>query len=371
MVDKYELREINRNQIYLFLYRKQEASKQEIAAATNLSIPTVAKNLEELAAKKLVARSGSCESTGGRKAQIFRCCYDAKYSVGIDITKHHLTIVVVDLQGNIVGGGERELFVYSDTPEYYDSVMEKVFGLLNQHGITYEKMLGIGVSLPAIVDRESSILTHNRIIDTPKDMINAFRNRCSFRVEFFNDANAGGYAETWQKESNPVFYLMLSNSVGGAIITPPTVHKGDNSRSAEVGHMRIVPDGNPCYCGQKGCVNAYCSSKILSDLAGGKLARFFEEMEGGNAAFREAFQTYLHYLATTVVNLRMLFDNPVIIGGYAGQYFEPYIEELRELVVQLDPYDDDGAFLKPCVYKKTASAAGAAMYFLNDFIESI
>lgn len=371
MANKFELREINRNQIYLFLHRKQEASKQEIAAATDLSIPTVAKNLEELVTEGLVTKGGSCESTGGRKAQIFRCCYDAKYSVGIDITKHHLTIVVVNLQGRIIGGGERELCVYSDTPQYYDSVMEKVFGLLDRIGTAYDKILGVGVSLPAIVDRNRSTLTYSRIIDAPRDMIDAFRSRCSFRVEFFNDANAGGYAETWQKEPNPVFYLMLSNSVGGAIITPPNVYMGDNNRSAEVGHMRIVPDGSSCYCGQKGCVNAYCSSKILSDLAGGKLVRFFEGLEEGNPIFREAFQKYLHHLAVTVINLKMLFDNPVIIGGYTGQYFEPYIEELRKLVVQLDPYDNNGEFLRPCTYKKTASAAGAAMYFLNDYIELI
>ena len=179
------------------------------------------------------------------------------------------------------------------------------------------------------------------------------------------------YAETWLQDFGTVFYLMLSNSVGGAFIDKNKMYMGDNNRSAEVGHMRIIPNGRKCYCGQRGCVNAYCSSKILSDMAGGNLNQFFEEVKNGNSKFQEALDMYLRYLAITIVNLKMLLDCPIILGGYAGIHLAPYIKKLQKMVLEMDPYENDGNFVRLCSYTKTAAAAGAAMYFLNSYIESL
>lgn len=371
MADKFELRRINRNRIYCYLHRVAEASTLEISDATGLSLPTVAKNLDELISESLVSAYGEQESTGGRKARIFRCKYDAKYAVGIDITEHHLTIVVVNLKGEIIAGGQRLLFVYSNSNSYYDSVVEKVYNLLDQCGIDHNKIIGIGVSLPAIVNRDSNLVTYSKIIGTPNDIVEAFRCRFPFAVELFNDAKSAGFAETWRSGFSKVFYLMLSNSVGGAIIENGDLLLGDNYRNAEIGHVRIVPNGSICYCGQKGCVNAYCSSKLLSDLTEGKLASFFEKVASGDEEMCAALDKYLHYLSLTIVNLRMLLDIPIILGGYAGEFLVPHMDTIRDLVTELNPYETDSSFILPCSYKKAASAVGDAMYFIDSFISNI
>ncbi len=371
MADKYELRRINRNGIYGYLHRNAEASTLEISDATGLSIPTVAKNLDELISGSLVSAYGEQESTGGRKARVFRCEYNAKFAVGIDITEHHLTIVVVNLKGETVAGGQRQLFVYSNSNSYYDTVVEKVYNLLDQCNIDHEKIIGIGVSLPAIVNRDSNLLTYSKIIGTPNDIVEAFRSRFPFEVELFNDANSAGFAETWKRGFSRVFYLMLSNSVGGAIIESGGLLMGDNYRSAEIGHVRIVPNGAKCYCGQKGCVNAYCSSKLLSDMTEGKLAKFFEEVASGNEELCAALDRYLYHLSITIINLRMMLDIPIILGGYAGEFLVPHMDTIRNLVTELNPYETDSSFVLPCSYKKAASAVGDAMYFIDSFISQI
>ena len=52
---------------------------------------------------------------------------------------------------------------------------------------------------------------------------------------------------------------------------------GDAFRCGEAGHMTLIPDGKPCYCGKTGCVDAYCSARLLSDLSGGRLEDSFSD----------------------------------------------------------------------------------------------
>lgn len=133
-------------------------------------------------------------------------------------------------------------------------------------------------------------------------------------------------------------YLSLSNSVGGAILTGGALYGGDHLRAGEFGHNTLVPDGRPCYCGKKGCLDAYCPAKVLSQLTDGNLALFFDGLRSGNAALQTAWNEYLSYLAVAVNNLRMTFDCDVIVGGYVGGFLAEFGEPLREMLVERNTF---------------------------------
>lgn len=380
MPNRFELRRSNRNLVYRTLLRKEGMSKQEIAYAVNLSIPTVAQNLRELERKGLVTTTGALQSTGGRRAQGFQCVRNARYAIGIDITQNHMTIAVVNIASEIVCISERKVFHFADKRACYEEIRKKTGDLLHENGIEEDRILGIGVSLPCIVDREKNEVTYSKIIDAPRDVREKFAGVFSQNIEIYNDANAAGYAEmhersVMEEESRMLIYLMLSNSVGGAMIQSTAgsifIYPGDHCRSGELGHMRIVPNGKKCFCGQKGCANVYCSAKNLSDYTDGRLQEFFRQMEEGNTKYREVFREYLKYLAITVVNLRMLYDCEIVLGGYAGAEMEKYMDEIRRMVSELNPYEDDGSYVTPCLYKHEASAVGAAFDFIERFVENI
>lgn len=81
------------------------------------------------------------------------------------------------------------------------------------------------------------------------------------------------------------------------------VYKGQSPRSGEVGHLIIIPDGELCCCGQRGCLKA-----------------FFEQLRKGNAKCAKVWETYLDHLSAAVNSVRMLFDCDIIPGGYVGGY---------------------------------------------------
>jgi len=374
-LNKAEIRKSNRDLVYKIIYSHELLSKHEISTLSGLSIPTVAQNLKDLKKLDLIDLDGVFESTGGRRAAMVNLNPDAYYSVGIDITKHHLNTVIVNMKGEIVMGGERKRLKYVHKASYYDTVKKSVTKLIENSGIAADKIVGMGVSLPSIVDYSNNRLTYSKVIEAPDNIIDEFKKRFSYPVSIYNDANSTGFAETYDKDetrlNEPVFCLMLSNSVGGAIITGDEVYKGINCRAGEIGHTKIVAGGKKCYCGQSGCANAYISSSILSDACEGNLKRFFAKLNSNDPECKKIFNDYLKYLAITITNIRMIFDCNIIIGGYAGDFMDDYMEELKKRLIKLNPYDENADFVRVSKYRGAASAVGAALVHMDNFIKAI
>lgn len=70
-------------------------------------------------------------------------------------------------------------------------------------------------------------------------------------------------------------------------------------------------------------------------------------------------------------NLRMLYDCDVILGGYAGAHMEEYIDELQALAARKNTFEQDGSYLRVCKYKLEATAVGAALELVTEFIDRI
>lgn len=167
------------------------------------------------------------------------------------------------------------------------------------------------------------------------------------------------------------FYISLSNTVGGSIFNDDKLVQGKGFRCGEVGHMTVIPDGSPCYCGKLGCLDAYCAASYLSDVTEGKLEQFFVRLEQGDKEIRDIWNRYTDYLAIALNNIHMILDCDIIIGGYVGSYVEPHIQEIWKKVSDRSTFTEDSTFVKSCNYKTGAAALGAALRVIELFIEKI
>ena len=135
--------------------------------------------------------------------------------------------------------------------------------------------------------------------------------------------------------------------------------------------MTIVPEGELCYCGQRGCADAYLSAQRLAECADGSVALFFDKLKAGNEHCREVWDQYVKALVLTVNNLRMIFDCSVILGGYVGSYAEDFLAEVVEAAAQKNTFERDGGYLRACSYRLEATAVGAGLQFVERFIKQI
>jgi predicted NBD/HSP70 family sugar kinase len=376
-----EVKRINRNQVYAYIKQHRQVSKQEIASALAISVPTVLQNVDELMERGLVQETGTFASTGGRKAKILSPVCSARTAIGIDITQNHVGLALTDLSGEALTH-KRQLKPFANTERYYRELADLALSFLRESQCEVPNFLGFGISIPGIISRDNTIITHSHALNIRNVPCRQFSEFIPYPCIFTNDANAAMIAEMdHDPATENAIYLSLSNYVGGAIFTRSPrdfelktsfeqLFLGENCRSGEFGHMTLYPGGETCYCSKSGCVDAYCSAKVLASLTEGRLEQFFASLPQ-SAALSEVWDLYLDRLAIVANSLRMAFDCPLIIGGYVGAFMEPYLDDLRRRAARLNTFEDRADFIRLCHFKYEASALGAALRHIEAFIRGI
>lgn len=371
LTSSLELKQKNHSNIFRLFYQSSSLTRQDVVAQLQLSLPTVTQNLEDLLAEGLLQKDGSKGNTGGRRASTYALVADARTAIGLDVTRHAITAVAVDILGNIIAQVHRPI-PFSRTDAYYRSLGETIEAVIAQGQLARDHILGVGIGVPGLITPDRQTVFYGEILHFTGASCEEFSKYIPFATELCNDANAAGFAESWVRPNlENAFYLMLSNNVGGAIYLNNRQYNGDNIRSGEAGHLQIVPNGKRCYCGQQGCVDAYCAATVLSSATDGDLSRFFSLLQSGDPQCGKVWSEYLQHLAKAIINIRMLLDCNIILGGYVGEYIVPYLEDLKKATAALSGFEATADYLLPCKYNKNAIAAGAAMGYIAKFVRSI
>lgn len=357
-----------RFEIVNYIINHEATSKAELSKDLNLSMPTVLLNVNELLASGVVIETGEYESTGGRKAKKISINPVYRYAVGIRITANHVGFVLVNLKYEIEKY-ERIRLKFSTETSYYSQISEELEHFLIDME-NRERILGIGISIPGIVNSKEGMLVKSHALQLENYSLSFLERVFSLPVYFENDANAAMMAENINAYKNAL-YLSLNNTLGGAVCIGGKLIPGENQKAGEFGHMILVPEGKRCYCGKKGCADAYCASSALTDEKSRTLEQFMQKLKEGNPEEEQDWNKYLDYLAILISNLRMAYDMDIILGGEMGGYLTEYMIPLGERVMKYNGFDHDVRYLKTCSYKKEASAVGVAKFFLRNFIKNM
>lgn len=366
-----EVKEKNRNRVFRYICKHGTVSNPDISYDMKMSLPTVTQITKELIEKGFIEETGELQSTGGRRAKALSVAVNVKQAVGLDITKNHIGFVLTNLTGEILKY-VRIFLPYAHEDAYYRRVNDELESFLEESNIDRKRILGIGISFPGIIDLDRRLITYSHILDVKMISFDSISGFFGYPCCFLNDANAGAYAEgIHSDERERFFYLSLSNTVGGAIFDHNGLVQGSHFRCGEVGHMTVIPDGKNCYCGKKGCLDAYCSAAILSGTTEGKLEKFFGLLEKKDQKAVEMWDVYTGYLAVALNNIHMLLDCDIILGGYVGSYAEPYLSDIWNKVSERNTFTEDQQFVTSSRYKVGAAALGAAVEVIEDFVRLI
>lgn len=366
-----EVKRNNRRRVFRYINGQGTVSNPDIAYATKMSLPTVTQITKELLEEGLLEERGELQSTGGRRARALSVAADARLAAGVDITKNHVSFALTNLAGEMLKY-HRCARPFAAEDGYWQQTGSMLEAFLEESGACGERMLGVGISFPGIVDLDRQMIAESHILGVKELSFGAVSRFFPYPSVFLNDANAGAYAEgIGGGEPGRFFYLSLSNTVGGALFAEGRLEQGAHFRCGEAGHMTIVPDGERCYCSKRGCLDAYCAARCLSDRTEGKLERFFQGLEQGDEALGAAWDAYTDYLAVAVNNLHMILDCDIVLGGYVGSYVEDYLPGIRDKVALRNTFAGDGGFVRGCRHKVGAATLGAALSVMERFVEEI
>jgi len=373
---------MNRNKIFRYINSQDGVSKPDVAKALDISTPTVLQNVKELLNEGYLKEIGVMKSTGGRKAVAVVTLKEKFLSIGVDITRNHIGIVITDLAGNILFH-DRVFKKYEDEDHYYKELADFIIST-KEEKITEDKtLIGVGISIPGIIDEERELIAYSHTLSVHNVSYKKFVKYIPYNCEFINDASAACLAETYKShDKKSVVYISLSNTVGGAFVfensswkhssqSTDSIFLGDNRRAGEFGHFTLHANGEKCYCGKTGCFDSYGSALVLSGELEGKLELFFEKLINKDPKSIELWDQYLANLAIAINNLRMIFDCNIIIGGYVGSFIEPYLEDLKDILKTRNTFEEDATYVVACKFKIEASATGGSIKQIEKFMSKI
>lgn len=367
------VKKINRSKVYQYIYRKKITSKRQIVQDLQMGLSTVSQNLNLLEQDGLIEKNGYFESTGGRKANAIQIVSDFRISIGIGILKNMFHITAVDLYGNALYTNTIP-FPYSNTPDYYKQVTDKIKEFIATNQYDEEKILGVSIATQGITSPDHSTVLYGNIMNNTGMILEDFSRYLPYPCYLEHDSKSAAFLELWKHpELDSAVVFLLNRNLGGAIITNHQIHQGSSMHSGTIEHICINPDGPLCYCGNRGCLETYCSANALEQAAGMNIKDFFSLLrEKKSPQLTQIWKDYLHHLAFAMKNLNLIIDAPIIISGYLAPYFlEDDIAYLTKHINVSSPFVLNKEHIFVGTNGQYTPAIGAALFYVNQFIHSI
>ncbi len=280
---------------------------------------------------------------------------DTPHLIGMHLSGRKLQAALVDSSGNLVKKVGTEI-----SPENIVSQAASVVRELSSDG---DNISALGFAIPGLVNRQTDVVLVSPEVPSPirEGLHSELSKATGLRVELENDANAAAYGEFIVgagRGSRNIFYMMIGNGIGGAIILDGKLWTGSSGFAGEVGHITIDAEGLECVCGNTGCLETLASAPSIVRRAQDRLNRdstsslsklglnknftaddiAHEANEGDDFALMMIERTgkYIGTGVASVINL--LNIERIILGGGvmdAGQaILNPIIQEARRRAFQ-------------------------------------
>ena len=367
------LKKINRSKIYQYIYRSKLTSKLQIVQDLQMGLSTVSQNLNLLENEGLIEKNGYFDSTGGRKANAIQIVSDFRISIGVGILKNMFHITAIDLYGNTVYTDTIPL-TYSNTAAYYQQITDKVKDFIDKNQYPENKILGVSIATQGIPSPDNTTVIYGIIMNNTGMRLKDFSRHLPYPCHLEHDSKSAAFLELWNHpELDSAVVLLLNRNLGGAIITNHQIHQGRSMHSGTIEHICVNPDGPLCYCGNRGCLETYCSANSLEQASGMTIKEFFPLLrEKKSPQLIQIWEDYLKHLAFAMKNLNLVIDAPIIISGYLAPYFtEDDTDYLLRQINSMTPFELKEEQILVGTHGQYTPAIGAALFYVKKFIQSV
>jgi glucokinase len=237
-----------------------------------------------------------------------------------------------------------------------------------------DDLAGIGIGVPGFIRMEAGVIAGwaNAQSFNGYPIRDEIERRLRTKVTLENDANSAALGEKWMGAGRGVddlVLLTLGTGVGGGIISGGRILHGYLGMAAELGHITVVPNGNPCGCGNRGCLEKHASATAIGAMgrlmnlgAGITSEEVYKLAVAGNDRALTIFRSMGEALGIALANLINIFNFPLYLlsGGPipAWEFFAPSM--LAETERRSFTYRSAPTRIEPAKLGNEAGLYGAA-----------
>ncbi|AEY68145.1 ROK family transcriptional regulator [Clostridium sp. BNL1100] len=346
------LKEINETSLLELIRINKQVSKAELAQITGLSPTACGTIVTNLLDKGYIREAGIGTSKGGRRPILYELTPGSYFSIGVDIDIDYIRFILMDITGQVEFRDKISCDFARAASESIRLMEEKIAEIIKNHNIGHERLLGVGVSVPGMVDN----LTHE-IIFAPNlgweqvDLEHMMDGIGDFPIYVDNEAMCSALCENWigccMDESDFVCINMKSG-IGSSIFAAGNLYRGCCGSAGEIGHITVDQNGPRCACGNYGCLEALVSAKTMVEKAQ-KLVRQglitdFENIEAitvddifrlageGNESARIILVESAGYLGLAIANLiNTVNPSKIVLGKELVKFSEDIMDHLKSI----------------------------------------
>ncbi len=283
----------------------------------------------------------------------------SNFSIGVDLGGTNLRIAAVSQQGDLMEKVTLGTRVALGKDHVIHEMCEAIRLLVAKYSGS-AALQGIGIGVPGIIDMKTGMLRESpNLPGWAESPVQAqIEGLLGTRVILENDANVAALGEKWlgaAREVDDMAMLTLGTGVGGGIVLKGRIWHGMTGMAGEFGHMTVEPEGPPCGCGNRGCLEQYASATAVVRMAKEAIAdgrapglsraassdpefnakAIYNLAIQGDQEARKIFGRLGRSLGICIANLVNAFNlNMYVVGGgvsSAWEAFSPFIfEELRQ-----------------------------------------
>ena len=236
------------------LFGDGPASRADLARTTGLTRVTVSDLVGELIAEGLVEELGApAGSRVGKPPTLVGLAADSAHIVALDLSVDDtMTGAVINLAGEVKVRHELALAGQkgADAVALVHRLATELIGMADR------PVLGVGVGSPGIVDVEGAVIAAPNLGWADVPLAAGLRDALDLPVFVANDANAAVLGEHTFGDTGDggLMVIRIGNGVGAGLVLEGTLLHGNRGAAGEIGHVIVDPDGEPCACSRRGCL---------------------------------------------------------------------------------------------------------------------
>ncbi len=265
----------NMRAVLMAFLRHGELSRARLAELTGLSSTTITNLVAEMAAAGLVTELASPQNGSrsvGRPRTPLRLRPEAGHAVGVHVSVGHIRIALTDLCGRIVADRALRHDLTTPAETVLAETARQIEALLAAHAAPPDSIVGVGVGASGLVNPQSGVNVLAPNLGWRNVAIrDLLEQRLGLPVVVDNNVRAMALAEARfgaGRDAEVMAFIYARIGVGAGIIVGQQLFRGSGAGAGEIGHITILPDGGePCRCGNHGCLETLVSEPAILRLA--------------------------------------------------------------------------------------------------------
>lgn len=344
------MKRLNRSAILKLLRGEGPLSRSELARRLELSPSTVTRIVGQLIEQGLVFETDTVDSATGRKPTLLEFNYKAGAVVGVDVGGHNAVGVVADLRGDILFRKDVPIGSGNDKSDNLESVLSLIGDLLDNRGAFPEKIRGISVGVPSIVQGREGIVLWAPALGWRNLHLKALlEDRFGLPSFVENDVNLAALGESQfgcARGLKNLVAIFIGTGIGAGLILNGDLYRGQDGAAGEVGYLLPTPADLGQTYDQFGCFESLSSGPGIAQRAQAALAageesvladvdlltakEVFQAARNGDPLAIEVIEDTVDYLAQAVANVAALL-NPemIVLGGGVARSGKLLLEPIK------------------------------------------